>query len=115
MSREAANRTDANVEAAIARVLACERDAREAIAQARLDAEQIAESGRAAARALAERTELRIRAIRAAFERRLSAELAALLAADDEIPAEAGLSITDVVQLERAVTALAAELTGAAR
>jgi hypothetical protein len=111
---EGADRTDAKVEAAIARVLACERDAREAIEHARREATDLAEAGRAAARAVGERTEARIRAVRALFERRLTAELAALRAAEDAIVDDEPIAGEDLARLDRAIAALAVELTGGA-
>ena len=53
------DRNDA-AEAAMARVLAVERGARDAIARARVDAQHIGEAARAAARRLNERTEQRV-------------------------------------------------------
>ena len=55
--------------AAIARVLQAERDARAAIGEASAEVLQIAERARADARARAERTERRIRLYAAAFAR----------------------------------------------
>jgi hypothetical protein len=109
---QGADRSDAKVEAAIARVLACERDARDAIARAGREAAELAEAGRAAARAVGERTETRIRSVRAAFERRLAAELDALHAAEDAIVDDEPIAGDDLARLDRAIAALAAELTG---
>jgi F0F1-type ATP synthase membrane subunit b/b' len=101
-------------EAAIARVLQAEREARESIEQAHRQAEQIAESARASARAVAERTERRIRAVVGAFEQELSRRLAlidgeAARMATPHVPGEAELRM-----LDSAVHTLAAQLTGAA-
>jgi len=100
-------------DAAIARVLGAERDARAAVERARLEVSQIAEHARSDARSVAERTERRIRAVVGAFER----ELAACL---DEIDAEAArldgpqpLSTEERATLQRAVRTLARELVGA--
>ena len=100
-------------EAAIATVLLAEREAREAIERSKLEASQLAELARAGARAVAERTERRIRAVVGAFERELAQRLA-------EIDAEAALLRTphevspdERAALDRAVGALARELTGA--
>lgn len=100
-------------EAAIATVLLAEREAREAIERSKVEASQLAELARAGARAVAERTERRIRAVVGAFERELAQRLA-------EIDAEAALlrtphelSADERAALDRAVGALARELTGA--
>jgi len=100
------------VEAAIARVLAAEREAHEAVAQATRDADALNERARAEARALAERTERRIQAARAAYERRVIAEIAAIdaLAASQDV--QQPLSREDRQRLERALEMLARELTG---
>ncbi len=104
--------TDATAEAAINRVLSAERDAREAIAQATREADTMNESARAAARALGERTERRIRALRAAFAARLAAEVDAIDVQAAAQDAGQPLSADELDHLERAVAALAAELTG---
>jgi hypothetical protein len=99
------------VEAAITRVLAAERNAREATAEATRDAEARDELARADARALTERTERRIRKIHAAVEARISAEVAAIenqCAVQDESSA---LAPEDLRRVELAVAAVAAELT----
>lgn len=101
-------------EAAIARVLQAERDARESIEHAHRQAEQIAESARASARAVAERTERRIRAVVGSFEQELARRLAvidgeAARMATPHVPGDAELRA-----LDSAVHALAAELTGVA-
>jgi hypothetical protein len=103
---------DEAVEAAITRVLEREAAARDAIARANADALDIAEDARAHARSLSLRTEARIRAIRAAFERKASAEVAAL---DDEAAALESRHVLlpeEIAAMERAVAVLAAELTG---
>ena len=99
--------------AAVARVLAAEREARADIERARLEVNRIAEAARADARSLAERTERRIRTVTGAFERALAARLA-------EIDAEAALLDTPVpltpgelAMLQGAVHELARELIGA--
>jgi hypothetical protein len=103
------------VEAAIARVLASERAARDAVARARDEAVGMTEASRAAARALHERTERRIRALHAAFDRKVSAELAALEAEAAGLVRHEELSAGEQARVERAVVVLAAELTGGAR
>lgn len=103
------------VEAAIARVLAAERSARDAVALSREAAEAMTEATRAAARALHERTERRIRALHAAFEHRASTELAALEAEAAGLVKHDELSTDEQARVERSVAALAAELTRGAR
>ncbi len=100
-------------EAAIAKVLRAEREARESIANAQLDAQGIAEQARASARALAERTERRIRAVVGAFDSELSDRLAEIVADAARMATPHVLSDSELGALGRAVTALARELTGA--
>jgi hypothetical protein len=97
-------------EAAIARVLAAEREAREAVEQARLEVDRIAERARLADRAVAERTERRIRAVVGAFERELAERLAELEAAAVQVAHPQPLSPDEMASLQRAVRALAGEL-----
>jgi len=104
--------TEATAEAAITRVLNAERDAREAIAQATREAVTMQENARAAARALSERTERRIREVRAALAARLAAEVEAIDAQAAAQDAGQALGAAELARLERAVAALAAELTG---
>jgi hypothetical protein len=81
------------------------------------DAEQAAaamtEAARATARAIAERTERRIGVARARFERKTTAEVAALdaLAAETLLPHD--LMPEDLARLDAAVAVLAARLTEA--
>ena len=102
-------------EAAIATVLRAEREAREAVERSRVEANRMGELARSSARAVAERTERRIRAVVGAFERELAQRLgeidadAALAAKPHELSAD------ERAALERAVGALARELTGAGR
>lgn len=100
-------------EAAIVRVLAAERDARDAVERALLDVHRIAEAARAEARSLAERTERRIRIVVAAFERELAARVAAIDAEADQLDSPQPLTADELGALRRAVGALARELTGA--
>jgi hypothetical protein len=97
-------------EAAIARVLAAEREAREAIEQARLRVDRIVERAGLDARALDERTERRIRAVVDAFERELAGRLAAIEAAAEQATRAQPFSDEETAALQRAVRALAAEL-----
>ena len=103
--------SDEAVDAAIARVLGAERDARDAVLAAERTAAAMAEAGRAAARAVAERTERRIRQVRVAFEARASAEVTALDAAAAEAGARHDLTPDELARLDAAVATLAARLT----
>lgn len=100
-------------EAAIARVLGAERDAREAVERARAEVDRIAEDARLADRALAERTERRIRSVVAAFERELAERVAALDSAAAGLTTPRALSTGELANLRRAVRVLARELVGA--
>jgi hypothetical protein len=97
-------------EAAIARVLAAERARREAVAQARLEAGRIAETGRLAEHSLAERTERRIRAVVGAFERDLAERLAEIEAEAAQVAQPQPIRPGELASLQRAVRALAGEL-----
>ena len=102
-------------EAAIARVLGAEREAREATARAQREVQQIAEDARSAARSLAERTERRIRAVTGAFEREGAARLAEIDAEAARLDSPQPLSSPEVAALQRAVASLARDLIGAPR
>lgn len=102
-------------DAAIARVLAAERQALQAIDAARVQAQHSDEAARAAARALAERTERRLRRVGEAFDEHTRQALAQL---DDEATrwAQAGSdAAADHDAVEQAVARLARELIGAPR
>ena len=96
--------------AAIARVLAAEREGREAVEQARLEVGRIAENARLADRAVAERTERRIRAVAGAFERELAERLAEIEAAAAQIANPQPVSPAEMASLQRAIRSLAGEL-----
>ena len=115
MSTVEALPSEAAVEGAIARVLAAERDAHDAVAQATREADALNEKARADARALAERTERRIQAARGAYERRVSAEVAAIDAQAASQDVQQPLTADDWRRLERALEILAAEMTGGDR
>lgn len=100
-------------EAAIARVLGAEREAHEALEQARLEVNRIAENARLAARSVTERTERRIRAVVGAFERELAARLAEIDAEAVRLANPRPLTPDELAALLRAVQALARELIGA--
>jgi hypothetical protein len=100
-------------DAAMARVLAVEREARDAIARSKVDALHIAEQARGAARRLGERTEERVRGIVAAFDRGLAAQVAAIDAEVATLDVPQPIAAEDRVRLERAVEALSRHLAGA--
>jgi hypothetical protein len=102
-------------EAAIARVLAAERDARASIEQAQADVHRIAEEARGAARSLSERTEQRIRCVVAAFERELALRLAEIDAEGHDLDVPQPISDDDRVALQLAVAELARQLIGVPR
>ena len=101
----------ADVERAIARVLAAERDAQRAVDEASARAIASTEAARATARDVAARIERRLKAVRAAFERRTSREVASLDAAANEQGVRRELSAADLARVDAAVAALARRLT----
>jgi len=104
------NAFSAAADAAIARVLVAEREARESVDCARLEVNRIAEDARLADRALAERTERHIRAVVAAFERERLERLAAIEAEVEQLARPRPLLPDELASLQRAVRALAREL-----
>jgi hypothetical protein len=101
-------------EAAIARVLRAEREARAALEQTRLDVARLAEDARLVARAVAERTEQRIRAASVAFESDTAAQRAAIDAEAADLCAPQPLSTAQAARLQACVRALARERVGPA-
>jgi hypothetical protein len=97
-------------DAAIARVLVAEREAGEAIEQARLQVDGIVERARRDVRALDERTARRIRTVVDAFEREVAERLAEIEAAAERATRPQPFSDDETQTLHRAVRALAAEL-----
>jgi hypothetical protein len=102
------NQQDSN--AAIARVLQAERDARAAIGEAAAEVLHIAERARADARARADRTERRIRLYAAAFARELAARLAAIEAEGAALTAPDAPRADDEQRLQQAVQQVAQDL-----
>jgi len=102
---------DLAIEAAIAQVLAAERDADVAVAQCRLDAAAMIEQAHADARALAQRTERRIGRIRAAFEASTAREVARLDAESAQLDVRHELTSDEIADVVSAVAVVAAELT----
>ncbi len=99
-------------EAAIARVLGAEREARASIEQARLEVERIAQAARSDARALAERTERRIRCVAGAFERDVVARLAEIQAQAAGLGKTQALTDADAAAVRRAVNVVAFAMVG---
>jgi len=100
-------------EAAIARVLGAEREAREAVERALLEVHRIAETARAESRSLAERTERRIRIVVGAFERELASRVAEIDADAERLDSPQPLTPDELTALRRTVGRLARELIGA--
>jgi vacuolar-type H+-ATPase subunit H len=100
-------------EAAIAHVLSAEREARDAVAQARVDSERIVDRARMDARAVDARTERRVRAVIAAFERELAERLAEIDAAAAQVVHPHPFSDDERAALQRLVRAVAEELVAA--
>lgn len=105
---------NAAADAAIARVLGAERQARRSIEQARAETGEIAERARSGARAMAERAERRIRCVTQAFERDLAARLAEIDAEGAALDQAPPLAADERAALQAAVTALARQLAGVA-
>jgi vacuolar-type H+-ATPase subunit H len=100
------------VEAALGEVLAAEGEAREAIAECRRRAEALTDAGRARARHIRARTEERIATLRGQADRSVKHRVAAL--GEETRALTTALVIDDAqrARLDRAIAALAAELTG---
>jgi len=103
---------DVQTQLAMARVLAAERDAREAVAQAAAEAERLRAAARATEREIAARAANRATAVRDAMARRLAADLARIGAAIDAERSAPATQPGDGERVRRAVEALASELTG---
>jgi vacuolar-type H+-ATPase subunit H len=97
---------------AIATVLRAESAARQDIAQAKQQAEQIVDDARALARALADRNERRIRAVVSAFATELDTRLAEIDAEAERMAMPQTPSTAEIAALRSAVAALARELAG---
>ena len=113
MTRTPTGSAETAVEAAISRVLAAERTAHDAVADAEHRASAIDEAARERVQAIATRTERRMQRARAAFEDATQSTLAAIAAetsSDDREQPDAA----ERRALADAVVALAAKLTGEA-
>ena len=101
------------VEAAIARVLAAEHEARAAVAACEREAEAIRAAARSRAKRTAERAANRIAAIRAGLADKLSGRLAAIDAEFVAPDPQAAQDAAAHARLDAAVGRLADELIGA--
>lgn len=112
MERSDAAPSDSLIEAAIARVLGAEREARAATEAARGQATARIESARTQAIAIARRAERRISRYRAATEQRVEAERREIEAQIGALAHAAGEDPQIVRREADAVETLVAELTG---
>lgn len=102
-----------SAEAAIARVLGAERDARAAIERAKADVHRIGENARTDVRGLSERTERRVRRVVDAFERELAARVAEIDADAAKLEDAEPIGADERDRLQRAVRTLAQQIIGA--
>jgi vacuolar-type H+-ATPase subunit H len=114
MKRDRRPPSDADVDAAISRVLAAEQAAREAIAATERESDALIDAARADARAIGERTERRIRVARERFEAKVEQEVDAIRREAAALETRHVPTADEVARVERAVRTLAAELTGGA-
>lgn len=98
-------------EAAMARVLAAERDARAAIEETARGAQRLREDARLRAKAIAAAAARRVAAVRGAMERRLAQSLERIATLEREALAAGDLEPSDHRRLERAIERHAAELS----
>jgi hypothetical protein len=106
------NQTGRDVEAAIARVLDAERDARAAVAASQREAEAIRADARTRDKRIAERAAARIATIRAGMAERRSARLAAVEAEGTGPDPQAAEDEAARARLDQAVARLADEMIG---
>ena len=99
-------------EAAMARVLAAEREAREALEQSRRSAARTLHDARAAAKRISAAASRRAGAVRAAMERRLAARLAEIERDEQAALAAGALESEERARLAQAIERLAGELCG---
>ena len=105
--------TPREVETAIARVLAAEREAREAITACEQEAEALRAAARDRAKRIAERAATRLAAIRTGMADKLARRLAAIDAEAVAPDPDAARDAAARARLDAAVERLADELTGA--
>jgi vacuolar-type H+-ATPase subunit H len=100
------------VEAAIGKVLAAEREARESVVACRRQAEERLETARREARLISERCDRRIQAMRQAYAQALAQRLAALQDESNQFKQAGVPAAGKSARLRHAVAALARECTG---
>lgn len=100
------------VEAAISKVLAAEREAREAVVACRQHAEELMEAARQAARLISERCERRSQAIRQCHAQALAKRLAAFQDQSGQLKKTYVPTPEALARLRHAVATLAGESTG---
>lgn len=104
-----------SVEAAIAKVLAAEREARESIAACRRQAEERLEIARRNARLISERCERRVQAIRQGYAQALAQKLSAFQDESNQFKRAYVPTAEELARLRTAVAMLAGECTGDTR
>ena len=100
------------IDAAIARVLAAEASAREDVAAAAREAEDLLENARARARGIGVRAERRVRTARSRYDATMMKQVACIEAEAAALQTEHALTASDRERIARAVAAVAADLTG---
>ena len=100
------------VEAAITKVLAAERDARESVVACRRQAEECLEIARVDARLISERCERRMQAMRQRYAQALAKRLAAFQDESDQFKQAYVPTSEELARLRHAVATLAGESTG---
>lgn len=99
-------------EAAIAKVLAAEREARESVVACRRQAEEHLEMARRDARLISERCERRMQAMRQRYAQALAQKLAAFQDESNQFKQAYVPSAEELARLRNAVATLAGECTG---
>lgn len=100
------------VEAAISKVLAAEREARESVVACRRQAEERLEIARREARLISERCERRMQAIRQAYAQALAQRLSAFQDESNRFKKAYVPTAEELARLRHAVATLADECTG---
>lgn len=100
------------VEAAIAKVLAAERDARESVVACRRHAEELIETARQEAHLISERCERRMQAVRQCHAQALAQKLAAFQHESSQFRQAYVPGAEELARLRKAVATLAGECTG---
>jgi hypothetical protein len=110
-SAEASAAANETADAAIARVLAAERDARNAVAECARQAEHEVQVARERVRAIGARGAERVARVQRSTDRRLTLALARIAAERAALTAASGGRDVDAARLQAAVDTLADELT----